>query len=279
MKILILGSSGTLGNYTYHYLKKKFKVFSNGLNKRKIDLTNKKNIYLLIKQIQPNIIINCAAITNISFAEKNKKITYNTNVKIVKNLINIKKKYNFWLIHVSTDNFYNSTKPNNEKTKLYLLNYYAKSKRLSEIVCSKKALILRTNFFGKSKYMDSFSDFVFNSFKKKKRFFLFHDIKFNPLRLESFCKILKNLIKKNYGEEGIYNLGSKSCISKLEFALIFSKKLNIYNKNYSKCSINYFFKEKRTKNMCMNISKFEKKFGVKLPFLKKEITTEARKNY
>ena len=31
--------------------------------------------------------------------------------------------------------------------------------------------------------------------------------------------------------------------------------------------------------MCMNINKFEKKFGVKLPFLKKEITTEARKNY
>ena len=70
MNILILGSSGLLGNKIYYFLKKRgLNVVHNGLKKRKLDIINLNNLKILFNN-QPDLIINCAAITNIEKCEK-----------------------------------------------------------------------------------------------------------------------------------------------------------------------------------------------------------------
>ena len=70
-----------------------------------------------------------------------------------------------------------------------------------------------------------------------------------------------NLVIRNiYKVNGIYNLGSRHCINKKDFAIKFAKKTNIYHKNFRSIYSKELFATKRPTLMCMNSNKFEKKF-------------------
>tara|TARA_B110000027_G_scaffold132656_1_gene159303 strand:+ start:1182 stop:2075 length:894 start_codon:yes stop_codon:yes gene_type:complete len=287
IKILILGSSGILGKYLYKKLKSnnKINLFHTGIKKRKLDATNKKQLETLINNTKPNLIINTIGLTNVDECENNSKISKQINFGIIDNIFKFKKKnnLNFNLIHVSTDHLYDgeNTIKNKETSRIYTVNNYSKHKRMAEIVCLKNdALIFRTNFFGKSVSKNiSFSDWVVIAFKSQKKIYLFDDVYFNPLRIDTIVKVLTKIIKKKqYTIKGIYNLGSRDGISKKKFAILFAKKLKIFNNKYEDININNLLKVKRPLNMLMNVKKFEKKFDMKLPLIKLEIKREI-KNY
>ena len=150
MKILIFGSSGLLGNYLNNFLKKKYKVFNNGLRNRKINLHNTLKLKKFLTKINPDLIINCTADTNLDNCQNNKKSAYNTNYKTLKNLVYLCKKNNInsKFIQISTDQFYNNknSKLNTENVN-WIPNYYCKTKYLAERFCLKnKIIVIRTNF-------------------------------------------------------------------------------------------------------------------------------------
>ena len=66
-------------------------------------------------------------------------------------------------------------------------------------------------------------------------------------------------------------------MSKSSFAVFFAKKIKVYRKNYLLKKINSVLKVKRSRNMIMNIRKFENKFNIKLPKIKNEIINESKK--
>ena len=285
LKVLILGSSGLLGKNFYTEFKnnKKINLFHTGLTKRKFDLTNKLKLQNLVLSIKPDLIINTIGLTDIEICERDKKISKEINYGIIQNIFYLrkKKKLDFKLIHISTDQLYNSNKnkKSSEKSKIFLSNNYCKHKRIAEIICLKnKALILRTNFFGKSfTKSKSFTDWIYNKFKNNKKFYLFNDVNFNPLRIKSLVKIISIIINRGlYINYGIYNLGSKDAIYKNQFAILFAKKVGIYKKNYSNISVNKILKVKRSTNMFMNVNKFERIFKLDLPSMKSEIINEAK---
>ena len=132
MKILIFGSSGFLGKYIFDTLKKenKFKIYDNGIKKKKINLTKKIFIEKIICKIRPDLIINCAAISDVDICEKNPKLSKKINLDLIRNIINLKKKLKFNFIHFSTDQIYNPKKNiKNKEKKIYKpLNIYSKHK-------------------------------------------------------------------------------------------------------------------------------------------------------
>jgi dTDP-4-dehydrorhamnose reductase len=285
MNILILGSSGLLGRELHNHLisHKKIKVFHNGLRTRKLNINNKHELKKLIFESNPTLIINASGITNLDYCEMEKKISYKLNICAVRNIFKLKKKFKlkFFFIQFSTDQLYDSKKKkqNKESFKLKLNNEYTRQKSVLEKICLKnKSLILRTNFFGKNyNKRQSFSDWIFKSFTKKKKFYLFEDVYFNPLRIFTVCKIIENIIlRKKFKISGIYNLGSRGFISKSNFAIYFAKKIKIYKKNYLLKKVNSVLKVKRSRNMIMNIKKFENTFNIKLPKIKNEINNEAK---
>lgn len=283
MKILILGSSGLLGSYLFNFLKKNFQVFNNGLKKRKINLLNTSELKYFLLRIKPDVIINCTANTNLDNCEKKRKDAYDTNYKTLRNVVNLSKKYDIKskIIQISTDQFYNNKnhKLNRENVN-WIPNYYCKTKYLAEKFCIKnKVVVLRTNFFGKSNSKNkSFSDWIFKSFKSQKMFNLFHDVHFSPLNLLTLSKMIKKVVINIKDINGIYNVGSRDCVSKKEFAIKFAKSCKIYKKNYQSISSKGIFITKRPNFMCMNIEKFEKKFKIKMPSVYNQISYEA-KNY
>lgn len=286
IKVLILGSSGLLGRQLYDRLKldKNIQLFHTGLKKRKINFENKILLRKFVLSINPSLIINCVAYTNIEKCEMNVKFSKKINVQIVKEIFDLKsqKKLNFNFIQFSTDQFYNQkkNKSSNENSRIFLINNYCKHKREAEILCTKnKALILRTNFFGKTKSKNrSFSDWIFDIFKKNNKIYLFNDVYFNPLRVQTIVKIISSIISSNkFKISGIYNLGSRDAIYKNKFAILFAKKTKIFHSNYENINVNKLLNVKRSKNMFMNVKKFEKKFQLRLPKIKSEINNEVKK--
>ena len=192
--ILLIGGNGQLGSCLIKYGK-----FLNlkSPSKKELDLRKKKSILLALKKYAPEIIINCAAISDMKVAEKYPSKCFEINVIGTINLVNEIKKYNknIKLIHLSTDGVYPSTKGNySEKSKIEPYNLYCWSKFLSEIPVKtlKKFVIIRTRFFDKDKI----------KFKEVAK-----DIFTSSIEINDLSKKIFKLLKNNFS--GIINIGTK----------------------------------------------------------------------
>lgn len=288
MKILIIGSSGFLGQELVKFFKnqKNIKLLHNGVKSKIFDLTDITNLEKIITKSNPQIIINCIGLTDLNICEKNKKLSNNLNYEIVKNIFIVKKKKksDFKLIHISTDQLYDNKKnvKNTEKTKVSINNQYSKDKYKAEKIALKnKSLVLRVNFIGYSKKKSGFLHWIYKSFNKKKQFYLYDDVFFNPISVSSLKKIMKKIVyalKNNKKIYGLYNLGSINGMYKNELAINFAKKLKIFNNKFINVGVNHLDnKVKKSKQMFMDVSKFEKKFQIILPYIQSEILKESKK--
>jgi len=278
-KVLILGASGLLGSELISgpYFNK-HQIISQSLKSNtdfKVDLEDYDNVTNLLEQVQPDIILNLVALTNVDDCEKFPSRAYRLNVEVVTNIVNAIQKFSFkpYLIHISTDQVYDSEGISSEKN-INLSNYYSWSKFCGELIASKtNSTILRTNFFGKSKNLlrSSLTDWIFNELKNGNKINVFEDISFNPLSINNLCKIIEFVAEKKI--EGIFNLGSNNGMNKSDFAFQFAKILNLPTSNLNKIRVSdaKFSHTHRAKNMLMNLNKFENKFNIKLPNLIEEI--------
>ena len=273
-KILLTGASGSLGLKVYNLLKQKFVVIG-VCNKKKIDnlircdLNNRFNLCKLLNMHNPDIIIHCAALTNVDYCERFPKEAYAFNFKVTKNITKWIQKYSkkTKLIFISSDQVYGNLKSPHYEKNTKPINVYGKTKLKAELSVKKikKYLILRVNFVGRgSESRESLSDWIAKNFKKRNKINLFKNIFFNPITNNQLAKIIKFLINKNIS--GTYNVGCshKDPISKAFFAIEFVKKIGIYNDNYIISDDN--MKKRiafRPADTSMNINKIQKK--IKMP--------------
>ena len=68
-----------------------------------LDITDKSSVREIVKQKQVDIIVNCAAYTNVDAAEDNYELAELLNSKAVESLAIVMKEVNGLLIHISTD--------------------------------------------------------------------------------------------------------------------------------------------------------------------------------
>lgn len=281
MKIMILGGTGMLGLSLQNNLLQTYKnVFIHG-NKSKNDLsadiTDPTVTNKFLTQHNPNIIINLIALTNVDLCEKNPYLAYQINTKTVQNITNwvISKNYKCKLIHISTDQIYDSQIGTlNKEDDISLKNYYAFSKYTSELEAIRcGATILRTNFFGKSLHSsrESFSDWIIRAIKNNDKIELFNDIFFSPLSISTLCNLISRIMTRDIS--GTFNLGSKDGLSKSEFAFRIAMELNYLPSKWKEVSSenNQNLIAYRPKNMMMEYTKFEQTFSINLPILKDEI--------
>ena len=107
----------------------------------------------------------------------------------------------------------------------------------------------------------SFPNWLLGKINNQNKIYLYHDFYTSSLDLNSYVKILVKIF--DYNLSGVYNLGSKDTVSKLEFAKKFSKKLN-KKLNYKSLSANDTNYLKRNLNIGMNVGKLEKRIGINI---------------
>ena len=231
-KILIIGGSSILGINLASLYSKDNDVFLL-LHKRIIQFPDIKTYVLnnyfdqklnnLIEEINPNIIINCSAFTNIEDCERNPILAKKINITLARHISEIANRLKIKLVHISTDHVSSGeTKFLGESIICNPLNTYAKTKYEAETEIlnqNLEAIILRINFFcWGTTYKQSFSDLIINSLRNREKIYLFKDVYFTPVHIQTIYEVLKEMLHNNLS--GIYNISSNERISKLEFGML-----------------------------------------------------------
>ncbi|MEA5582843.1 dTDP-4-dehydrorhamnose reductase [Nodularia harveyana UHCC-0300] len=158
--ILLLGSNGQVGQELAQILPLQHKVIP--LARPQIDLTQPENLRQIIREIQPQIIINAAAYTAVDKAETEPELAAAINAIAPKIIAEESEKLGCFLIHLSTDYVFDGeqTRPYQETDQTNPLSIYGKTKLAGEIAIQKTHphhIILRTAWvygsFGKSNFV------------------------------------------------------------------------------------------------------------------------------
>ncbi len=282
MKVLVLGSTGLLGNTLTKVLSLyNHKVVRHGTKTEfEANFTDQIAIRRMLDQIQPDAIINLIGLTDVELCERCPNEAYLVNVKTVENIVAWLRSQatSVRLVHISTDQVYDGLGPHKE-SEVSLKNYYGFSKFTAEMVALQiPSIVLRTNFFGFGGHArrKSLTDWLYQNLSDRKSIKVFNDVTFNPLSMNTLSEIVQRLIKVD--SSGIFNLGSHEGVSKAEFAYLFADKVGLPKECMESVSVEEvdFLKTYRPKDMRMDCEKFEKQFKIRLPSLSHEIKQTAQ---
>jgi dTDP-4-dehydrorhamnose reductase len=236
-KVLITGSNGLLGQKLVNLFtnSKDYEVIAVSLGKDRnntaknytyynIDITNVVGITEIIDQLQPDYIINCAAMTNVDDCERHKEKCDLINVKAVETLVSCAKKNNIHLVHISTDFVFDGKKgPYLEDDEPNPINYYGLSKlRSEELIASAgiKYSILRTILvYGIVDNMNKSNIvlFVKNSLENKKQITMVDDQFRMPTLADDLAEACQLAIQ--HQAYGIFHISSNELLSIYEMSL------------------------------------------------------------
>lgn len=207
-KILITGGNGMLGSSLSNALPLADKL--NG--KQDLDLTNTQETNDWFMDKYYDVIIHCAAFTDLKIARKNKAATYSLHFDVNKIFLSRCKK----LIYISTVPVWLKG--------LYLNDYYFDSKKNGEeVVLSKKtSAILRTNIVGSGGLVK----WATKELSDGKKINGFTNSWFNPIHVNQASARIKKIIENN--ETGILEAFGNTVVSKYDFLkqVAIKKKLN-----------------------------------------------------
>ena len=234
-RVLIVGGAGLLGvNWAYHRRdiddvhitthRRNIKI--DDVVSHQLDARNIRAVQHLLKEIKPDLMVNCSGLTNIDLCEKQPDLSFECNVKIADYLSKSAAFYNTPFIHISTDHLFGgATQKATEATKPNPQNIYAKHKLEAENVVQKNyqdALVVRTTFFGWGPaYRKSFSDGVLEDLRNNRQVQMFDDVLFTPLHTNQIVDLAHQLVDKS--QSGIINLCSSDRVSKYEFSVALAK--------------------------------------------------------
>lgn len=278
-RVLVLGASGLLGSELLSgaYFKD-WSLLGQGRgadSEFRADLLNLVDVEEMLKKACPSAIINLVGLTNVDLCEQEPNESYKVNVRTLQNVITCCQKlaHQPRLIHISTDQVYDGVGPHKEDA-VTLTNYYAFSKYMAELVaCSVGAMVLRTNFLGRSKThkRKSLTDWLYDELSNERAIQVFDDVQFSPLSMKTLCQLIEFFISSS--TQGIFNLGTHGGMSKADFAFNFAELLHLPTSKMNRVSLETidFFKAYRPKDMRLNISALESAVGITLPTLAKEL--------
>ena len=221
MIILVTGANGQLGQeFKNNVSNSNHKFYFTNVSE--LDITKKKEIldYVTIHKIE--LIINCAAYTNVDNAEINKRQAIKVNSDAVKNLIEICEEKKLKMIHFSTDYVYNSDNlnPINEDLNINPINYYGISKREGERIIEKSSsdsIIIRISWLY-SMYGNNFVKTMIKKGEEEDKVYVINDQFGCPTYSKDLVDCTLNIIDSNkFNNHKVYNFSNEGFTNWFEF--------------------------------------------------------------
>ena len=224
MNILITGANGQLGN--------EMRLLSQESNKdsyfftdvAELDITNLLDIRAFVKQNNMDVIVNCAAYTNVEKAEDDVELCDLINNKAVENLAIVAKEHDCILVHVSTDYVFSGkgNLPCTEEQATSPLGVYGKTKLAGEDAIRRvgcKYLIFRTAWLY-SEFGNNFVKTMIRLTTEKDSLKVVFDQVGSPTYAGDLAKLIFSLIEKRQYEQhqGIYHFSNEGVCSWYDFA-------------------------------------------------------------
>ena len=229
-------------------------------SRKQIDITDSNELERIIIKNNPNMIINCAAFTNVDLSEKKKKISKKINSTAIKKF-------------KEEDN----TNP---------INYYGYTKLLAEekIILSKlPSMIIRTSFLFSNKSKNFYTK-ILKITKKNNKLNIVDDIVSSPTNANDLSKAILAIINRKMHlkikKPTIFHFANTGYCSRLQFVKFiknnYKRDISIYPiKSSSYPKSQYAL---RPKYSILDNRKFQKFFKLKIRNWKTSLISELKSN-
>ncbi|MFZ9261835.1 MAG: SDR family oxidoreductase [Chitinophagaceae bacterium] len=247
MKILLTGSNGMVGSNLSKLLSgSRHTTLATGRNDcrlpptflhdqfkyQSLDIRKKEDVIDVTQTFCPDLIIHCAAMTQVDDCEHNKTISYSTNVDATDHLIEAAEEVNARFCYLSTDFVFSGEDgPYTENNHTAPVNYYGMTKELAEqhLMSSKVSwTIIRTILlYGKADQLNrtNFIYWVKKNLEEGKHINVVAD----QVRTPTYVPDLTDAIIRSIeiGAQGLYHISGKDFMSPFQMALAVARKLNL----------------------------------------------------
>ena len=275
MRVLLFGSNGMLGQAIKDYMGTKVDVelFCAARDHADVSFDFREDgaVADCFQQIQPDAIINTAAIVSLQLCEDAPVMAYQINGRFCSILSEQCRKFGCYLVQVSTDHYYSGQGPekHGEDASVMLLNEYARTKYAGECLARTypHSAVLRTNIIGfrGRKGRPTFLEWAIECMEHGESMTLFHDFYTSSIHVKQFACILGDIL--GLQPEGIYNLASSTVSSKAEFLKALSWKLFHRPLEAETGSVRDMKGCRRAESLGLDTSKIEALLGYRMPDL------------
>lgn len=230
MRLLITGISGRLGVNLGMLARDRYRVAGcylhnpvaiEGVEIVHADLTRHGVLDELVRQLNPDVIVHTAGLTNVDVCEENPVLARRLNVDVAAEVARVAGDREKQLVHLSTDHVFSGTQAWHDEVETPApVNVYAQTKTDAETavldVCP-QALIIRTNFYGWGPPKSiSFSDWIVSALERGETLGMFTDVFFTPILMNDLAEIILELVAA--GACGLYHVAGGERLSKYDFA-------------------------------------------------------------
>ena len=274
MNILVTGANGQLGHEMQRVAKSSnhnyiFTDVADGYEK--LDITNIEDIRNMVKKNNVDIIVNCAAYTNVDKAESDYDTANLINNTAAGNLATAMKEAGGTLIHISTDYVFQGDRntPCQEDWATNPLGVYGKTKLAGEAAIATtgcNSIIIRTAWL--------YSQWGKNFVKTMQSLTATHDtlkVVFDQVGTPTFAgdlaDVIAHIINTDQTDKtGIYHFSNEGVCSWYDFAKLICKLSG------NTCNINPCYSEefpspvKRPHFSVLDKKKIKETFGIKVPY-------------
>lgn len=231
MKILLLGSSGLLGNDCREVLQEEHEVIAPSSSE--LDIISWDVVIDSLHKISPDVIVNCAGYTDVNGCETEDFKVRKINVEGPRNFAQGSARYNSKMIHISSDYVFSGQKgipqPYFEDDPVDPISAYGRCKVESEVAVKENApnyIIIRTGWLY-GRYGNDFIDSLLLKSAKspRKTIKVIDDQVGSPTWTYRLAYQIKALLKTDL--KGTFHATSEGYCSRYEFAKHVFEQLNI----------------------------------------------------
>lgn len=232
MRILITGAMGQLGKTLQVWLQDHDLAL---VDLPDIDITKRENIFAAVGGFQPDIVIHCAAFTNVDGCTLNPELAHRVNSYGTQNVALACLKFKAVMVHISTNEVFSGDRPDGyeEWMPLNPRNTYGRSKAAAE---EHVRNILQQFYIIRPAWLfapggGNFIHSILGQAQKNGHLRVVTDEIGNPTFSEDLAEAIAKLIVT--GQYGIYHFVNQGSCSRYEFAQEILRQAGIHNTTIS----------------------------------------------
>jgi len=278
--ILVTGSNGQLGNEFRLVVEEKDKVNNYFFTDvEELDITNKSDVSQFLHANNIDVVVNCAAYTNVDKAEDEPEIADIINHIGVKNLAESCKEREGFMIHISTDYVFDGTKntPYTETDETKPLGVYGETKLRGEnaiISSGCEYVIIRTSWLYSS-FGNNFLKTMQRLTAEKENLKVVFDQVGTPTYAGDLANVIYTIIQRDEADikNQIYHFSNEGVCSWYDFAVAINE-ISGHNCNNQPCHSDDFpSKVTRPSYSVLDKSKIKDQLGIEIPYCRVSMLT------
>ena len=280
MNILVTGANGQLGNEMRLIAKESGDryIFTDvnqveGLETLYLDITDVEAVREFVKAYDVDVVVNCAAYTNVDAAETNQDIAEKLNAEAPENLALAMKESDGLLVQISTDYVFGAEPYNTPCTETQTgtpTGVYGLTKLHGEqkiMAVGGRYVIIRTSWLY-SEYGKNFCKTMMNLTATKPQLKVVYDQTGTPTYALDLAKAIETVINRFDGSQsGIYHFSNEGVCSWFDFAKTIAEYCGNTDCNIVPCrSSEYPSPVTRPSYSVLDKTKIKTVFGVEVPY-------------